>query len=174
MLKFKLAFLVCVAALALIGAGCQRPSVAPGAAQAETPPAPPVAAQTGKTPVEANGEKKAVSQTPVRDAVDALMAREASDKGLFPVGTRLVSADVREGVATLNFSAEFSGLADRGETVESEAQKALQRALAPIAGVTKMRALVLNKPFESQATDWATPFSVHTAGQGELTRNARP
>jgi hypothetical protein len=80
-----------------------------------------------------------------------------------PEGTVLktVQYDATARIITLNFSKEFNQLIDSGESVESEAQKALQKTLARISGIEKMRVRVEDKPFESQATDWETPFSVN-------------
>ncbi len=96
--------------------------------------------------------------------MEKLLAQQSeSDHPFIPKGTKLLSADFKDGVASLDFSREFSTLADSGDTVESQAQKALRRALARINGVEKMRVTVEGKPFESQATDWNTPFPVRDA-----------
>ncbi len=106
-----------------------------------------------------------VSDTPIKDAVEKLLAQQdASDHPFIPKGTKLLSADYKDGVATLDFSKEFNALAEHGDTVESKAQKALQRALAGVHGVEKMRVTVEGKPFDSQATDWNTPFPVRDSG----------
>src|SRR5262249_7808678 len=99
----------------------------------------------------------------VADAVNKLLAEEKTPEGLnspFPKGTRLLSVSITDRVATLDFSKEFNQLADAGETTESMAQKALRKTLSHFYGVEKMRVTVEGKPFESQATDWGTPFRV--------------
>jgi predicted small lipoprotein YifL len=141
----------------------------------KTPPASSVVAPTppASLPERAQAEpsvgNQAVSKTPIKDSVEKLLTQqEASDHPFIPKGTKLLSADFKDGVATLDFSHEFNALADRGDTVESEAQKALRRALASVQGVDKMRVTVEGHPFESQATDWNTPFPVRdTEGDGE-------
>ena len=52
-----------------------------------------------------------------------------------------------------------------GDSVESEAQKVLREAVATIPTVEKMRVTVEGKPYESQMTDWNTPFSVRDTSE---------
>jgi spore germination protein GerM len=80
----------------------------------------------------------------------------------FPKGTQVVGVTVDAGVATIDFSKEFRALANAGDSTESEAMKALQAALAKFPAVQKMRVTVEGKPFDSQNTDWNTPFAVRS------------
>ena len=105
-----------------------------------------------------------VSDTPIKDAVEKLLTQQAdTDAPFIPKGTRLLGADFKDGVASLDFSKEFGALANHGDTVESKAQHALRHALARVHGVEKMRVTVEGQPFDSQSTDWNTPFAVHEA-----------
>jgi len=105
----------------------------------------------------------------VTEAVNALLSQPGSSP--FPKGTHLKSAVVTDGVAVLDFSKEFNALGNSGDSVESQAQKALQAALAAIPEVQKMRVTVEGKPYDSQVTDWITPFPVRNdttkAGGGQ-------
>ncbi len=78
----------------------------------------------------------------------------------FPPGTALRSIIVRGHVATLDFNRAFASLANSGEATESEAQKLLRRTLARFPEIEQMRVTVEDAPFDSQATDWNTPFRV--------------
>jgi germination protein M len=84
----------------------------------------------------------------------------------FPAGTQLVGVSLKEGVATLDFSKEFNALANSGDSVESAAQKALRSTLAQFPEVQKMRVTVEGKAFDSQNTDWTTPFPVRDGAPG--------
>jgi spore germination protein GerM len=87
--------------------------------------------------------------TPVKDSVTALLAESGSSP--FPKGTRLLSVDIKDGVAALDFSKEFNRLANSGDSTESQAQKALCAALAKFPDVQKMHVTVEGKSFDSQA-----------------------
>lgn len=136
----------------LAAAGCSRPpaSSRPGAIQAPTAQktgeadASPVAAQ----PVDAEQVQAAVSRT--------LQEHPST----FPKKVRLTSLVVRDRVAHLDFSAQFNGLSQMGDTTESHAQKLLRSTLAAYPGIDKMTITVEGKPFDSQMTDWSTPFPV--------------
>jgi hypothetical protein len=123
--------------------------------------APPAGSSSGQAQTAPSGDTSTASNTPIQDSVKKLLTeQDESDHPVIPKGTKLLSADFKDGVATLDFSSEFNALADHGDTVESKAQKALRHALTDIPGVDKMRVTVEGKPFESQATDWNTPFPV--------------
>jgi hypothetical protein len=154
-----------IAGLALLlgvasGAGCHREEASlPPAPQAQTqvPPAQPPDKTFNEQP------PPPAKESEVAGAVNKLLAEEKTPEGLnspFPKGTRLLSVTIQDGVATLDFSKEFNQLADSGETTESMAQKALRKTLSHFVGVEKMRVTVEGRPFESQATDWNTPFPV--------------
>jgi hypothetical protein len=144
--------------LTVFNVGCRPNSPATGI-KPPTPsaPSPQAGAQVTSPPT-----TPVVSDTPIKDAVEKLLAEQnASEHPFLPRGTRLLSAAFKDGVASLDFSKEFATLANHGDTVESKAQKALRHALADIHGVEKMRVTVEGQPFDSQATDWNTPFPVH-------------
>ena len=110
------------------------------------------------------------SKTPITDALVSLLEDDAAGDHVYPKGVKLNSEKLHNGVATLDFSQEFSALANSGESVESAAQKALQATLARYDKVEKMRVTVEGKRFESQATDWYTPFAVRdSASEGDRT-----
>jgi hypothetical protein len=98
----------------------------------------------------------------VADAVRAAIKRHAES---FPKGVSVARVTVTDGVATLDFSPEFNKLANMGDSTESHAQKHLRAAVAKFPGIEKMRVTVQGKPFDSQATDWTTPFPVRQSGE---------
>lgn len=122
-----------------------------------TPPSQPAPNQAVTTN---NGEPSdTVAQ--VTSAVDTVISQQESATYPFlPKGTKLKHAVVSQGTATLDFNSKFSALANMGDTTESQAQDALRQALAPITAVKKMSVTVDGKPFQSQMTDWTTPFNV--------------
>lgn len=137
----------------------------PGKSDSGDTPTPPSAAQTGQTPSgPKNPDRVAQTLSEVEAATKAITDLQAAPDSPLPKGTRLLQMEVRDGVAYLNFNKEFNALANSGESVESQAQKALRKALAPYASIQKMSVKVEGKPFESQATDWATPFPVRDEG----------
>jgi len=82
-----------------------------------------------------------------------LAQQQARPDSVIPQGTRLLSVNLKDGVATLDFSKEFGKLADMGETTEGQAQKLILKTLAPISTVDKVTVTVEGKPFVGQ-TDW--------------------
>lgn len=136
-----------------LAAGC-RPSAPPAMSGQPVKPTPPVT--TPSTDAQTQGRDMS-DVGPVRDAVSAAIKSHAS---LFPKGTRLIATTVHGGVAALDFSPEFNHLANMGESTESGAQKQLRAALAKFPEIDKMTVTVAGKPFDSQATDWTTPFPV--------------
>jgi hypothetical protein len=152
------------ALFALVLCGCgKQPSEPVNSAPA--PPPPGTAVPTTPT--------QTTAKTPVKDSVEELLQADALKAyPTFPKGTRLLSADLKDRIVTLDFSQEFNGLANSGESVESEAQKELRSALAKIPGVDKMRVTVEGKPFDSQATDWNTPFSVRDEPENAIQQGA--
>lgn len=133
------------------------------------PPAAPVQAQAGPAPVSPPPTKEATPPTPtppspapIKEAIDTLLAQSPP----FPKGAHVLSVDVKDGVVTLDLSKEFSALANSGDTTESNAMKALQAALAKFPDVQKMRVTVEGKSFDSQVTDWNTPFAVRNTPGG--------
>ena len=144
--------LPCLLLAAAAVAGCHSAPVADPVRAATVPPATVVVPQTPPLAPVVSG------QTPIKDALVSLIAERGFPP--FPKGTQLTDMSVKDGVATLNFSKEFNALANSGDTTESEAQKALRSALAKFPEVQKMRVTVEGKPFDSQNTDWSTPFPV--------------
>ena len=146
----------CLLFVAAALCGCHTPPAAgPGPVAPVAPASPPAAAPT---PPASPLPPTAATPAPVKDALTELLASAGSNP--FPKGTKVVSVDLKDGVATVNFSKEFNLLANSGDSVESEAQKALRAALARFPDVQKMRVTVEGKPFESGNTDWTTPFPV--------------
>lgn len=156
-------------ALSAILVGCNKTETEQ---QAPPAPAPPVV-QGDKTPAPpgtATAETAPTDKTPVvPDAQAAQTALNAVlEEKVFPQGTKLQNLTLVDHVATLDFSKEFNQIKTMGESSESLAQKALMATLAKVPGVDKMRVTVEGKAFESENTDWNTPFSVHktTAQEG--------
>lgn len=109
----------------------------------------------------------------MRDAVEKLLQDEAALKDtVFPRGVKVLGIAVHEGEATLDFSQEFNGLTDMGESVESEAQQLLRKTLAVFPEIKTMRVTVEGRPFQSQATDWGKAFPVRDGGSGARTTHA--
>src|SRR5689334_13013083 len=120
--------------LGMVGSGCQNQKETPQTNSA----APPIAAQQ---PPATDPTKAPASETPVRDALERCFA-SAGGKGshsAIPAGTRLLSVNLENGVASVDVSKEFSTLANKGETSESHAQKELRALLAQFPEVHKMR-----------------------------------
>src|ERR1700687_620688 len=69
-----------------------------------------------------HGETIPKSGDPVNAAVSALLGPKKGEERVVPVGTRLLSLKVDNGIATLDFSSEFNGVRDYGTTQESLAQ----------------------------------------------------
>jgi spore germination protein GerM len=107
---------------------------------------------------------------PVATAVGETIKQHA---GTFPKGVMLKSVTVKAGVAALDFSPEFNRLTSMGESTESGVQKQLRAALAQFPAIETMTVTVDGKPFDSQATDWTTPFPVRkTADEKDAAADA--
>jgi len=160
MAKFIPILTVCAVSLALVGCGSRTTtttteSPAPDTASTATPGTTRAATVPETPPV--------TPPTPIKDAVEkAILAGEGKT---FPKGTRLVGVDLNDGTVTLDLSQEFNKLGEMGDSVESEAQKVLRDAVATVPTVEKMRVTVEGKPYESQMTDWNTPFSVRDTSE---------
>jgi hypothetical protein len=87
---------------------------------------------------------------PVENTLKALLATSEDKKGesAIPEGTRLLKLDVKDGLATLDLTSEFSQLNKHGSTQASLAVKALCQALAQFPRIVKMTVLVDGKLFE--------------------------
>ena len=127
-----------------------------------TKPIPPDDALNGPDAMQADGVKR-----------DIETALASNSNNVFPKGVKLNSAEIKAGVLSLDFNAEFNGVANLGESGESEAQKELIRIAAGHSAVEKMRVTVNGKPFQSQATDWNTPFSVHPSAKDGTAADAK-
>lgn len=137
-------------ALALAIFGCNRSDSPP---QNTPPPA------NATTPTTTQNSAPPGSQTPIKDSVEAFLAKNTDGK-LLPKNVRLLSANLEEGVVTLDFSDEFQALANMGDSTEAEAQRELRKILAQFSTVEKMRVTVDGERFDSQMTDWYEPFPV--------------
>lgn len=148
----------CLLLMAVALCGCQgTPSGAPAEGAAIPAPAAPPVSDPQPVPPASGG------QTPIKEALTGLLTQTTSSP--FPPGTQLIGVSVKEGVATLDFSKEFNALANSGDSVESAAQKSLRSTLAKFPHVQKMRVTVDGKAFDSQNTDWNTPFPVRDGAQ---------
>ena len=139
--------------LTLVGCGSRSETTT-----AETPTPNAAPANTTRAATVPPNQPPVTPPTPIKDAVEKVLA--AGEGKVFPKGTMLKSADLNDGTVTLDLSKEFNKLGDMGDSVESQAQKTLREAVAAIPNVEKMRVTVEGKPYESQMTDWTTPFSV--------------
>jgi len=153
------------AAVGVMAAGCSHPQHANS-----TAPIPAPAATRRRSFADVDD---APAKTPVKNSLVELLEEDARTDHVFPSGVQVKGVSIEDGVATIDFSHEFSELANSGETVESDAQHALRRALSRFATIEKMRVTVDGKPFESQATDWNTPFRVRDADR-DKTRKTPP
>ena len=162
-------YILFVLPLALLLGGCHSSSPAGNHVQPAQPHVPPVASAPASHTV---GRAEQVTQ-----AVNALLLRQSRNfHPILPKGTRLLEVEINRRVAVLNFSHQFNNLADMGDTTEAEAQAALRKAVGTVAGVKQMSVQVEGKPFDSQMTDWTTPFDVdyHTQTAGKLDGNSTP
>lgn len=155
----------CLLLVAAALCGCHS---APSAVPAQAPPIAAPPSVQGPAPVPP--VSPAQTPTSIKTALTDLIVQQGFPP--FPKGTQLRSVDVKDGVATLDFSKEFNALANSGDTTESLAQKALRGALAKFPEIQKMRVTVEGKAFDSQNTDWSTPFSVrddapNAGGEGQ-------
>jgi hypothetical protein len=92
----------------------------------------------------------------------------------------VLGVTVQGSTVTIDLSRQFNDLKSMGETTESFAQRALRKSLSKYGNLEKMRVTVDGKPFDSEATDWNTPFPIRgegspdSAATGEGARGARP
>ena len=133
--------------------GCTPP---PAPANPSAPSSPKIAPGSPTADTGSQGQDMA-DTAPVGEGIVQAIKKHAS---LFPKGVTLDSVSVRGGVAALDFSPEFSQLANMGDTTESRAQKQLRAALAKFSAIRKMTVTVHGRPFDSQTADWTTPFPV--------------
>jgi hypothetical protein len=153
-----------VAGVMVFGCGHPQHSNAP-----VSPPSP----QVTPPPSPTEGESS-TSKTPVKNSLVALLQQDAQSDHVFPSGVQVKSVTLADGVVSIDFSHEFGELANSGETVESDAQHALRKTLSRFTSIEKMRVTVDGKPFESQATDWYTPFPVRDSESDIHNKKAPP
>ncbi len=109
------------------------------------------------------------ASAPVQEMSDTSKVEDAIQQAIqqhpaaFPKGAHPITVAVRGGVATVDFSPEFNQLANMGDSTESAAQKHLRAAMATFPSIQQMRVTVDGKAFDSQVTDWDTPFPVRPA-----------
>jgi hypothetical protein len=96
-------------------------------------------------------------QDPIKQAVEKQLATaDGKAHSAFPVGTKLVSLNVKDGTAILELSPEFKAINKGGDTGESLAYDALRKVLAQFATVKYMRVMVDGKVFEGEHSGaWA-------------------
>ncbi len=147
------------ACLLLAVTGCNKTPEPdnPTTASTRTAPTPPVTRAEGPAPAAAAITEDAQTDSVKRDLETAFAENK---NGTFPKGVKINHAKIEAGVLSLDFNSAFNQAANLGESGESEIQKELMRIAAGHNSVEKMRVTVNGRPFESQATDWNTPFSV--------------
>lgn len=92
---------------------------------------------------------------PLRAALDRLAAGEPGAAHALPSGTRILSLNVKTGLAIVDFSQEFLRLSTSGDTSESVAQRALLSALAQFSKVDRVTVMVEGKVFSGEHSgDW--------------------
>lgn len=136
--------------------------LAAGCAPPPPPATPPVSAgpKTALTGPTADSGGKGQDMADTSAVVDAVANTVKKHTSLFPKGVKVESITVRGGVAAVDFNAEFNKLANLGDTTEAHAQKQLRAALAEFPAIQKMTVTVQGKPYDSQTSDWTTPFPV--------------
>ena len=153
-MRIRLAVPALLLAAALTGCHSDEPPPPPGAPPGGTG----TKAPTPKTDEKAAPKDSTDSTNAIKDAVEKSLAENPGN--VYPAGVRLLSVELKGGVASLDFNKAFREVANRGETGESEVQKSLRRTLADFPDAVQMRVTVEGRPFDSQATDWNTPFAV--------------
>ena len=148
--------------LAVTGCNKTTESENPSTASTRVAPTPPI--PKAVPPADASNGPDSMQADGVRRDVETALASNAG--GVFPKGVKLNSAKIEAGVLSLDFNSAFNQTANMGESGESDIQKELMRIVAEHSSVEKMRVTVNGRPFESQATDWNTPFSIHSSAGG--------
>jgi hypothetical protein len=156
--KTHLAAALALGAAVWLIAGC-RPA-APGNAGA--PPAAPRPVSGAPNPGPAAPVETSVDVAQVRTAIAAAIKQHPR---AFPRGVAVTGLVVQGGVADVDFNKQFNGLTSMGDSTEAAAQKHLRAALAAFPAIEKMRVTVQGKPFDSQMTDWTTPFPVRESAE---------
>ncbi len=98
------------------------------------------------------GEQRTISaQTPCQSAVEELLAgpQQKGESAIFPRHVKLLSAEVKDGVAKVNFSRELKQDFVGGSTGEEMLVGSLVNTLTQLDGVKKVQILVEGKPIES-------------------------
>ena len=170
MQKFKsAATLAAFSALILAGCGKSREADNPTMTSTRTAPAPPV---MKPAPPDSAADGTAATQAErIKKEVEA--ALQSNPNGVFPKGVKINRVEIKEGVTSLDFNSAFNQVANLGESGESDAQKELMRTVAGCGVAQKMRVTVEGRPFDSQATDWSTPFSVKPTANDNKSADAK-
>ncbi len=150
-------FIIGAVSITVLGgglSGCSKPA---------SPVTPPRVANTDPSPPVSKDPEDTHESTPVADSIEKLLRKDAANDKVFPAGLTIRKVTLKGGIASIDFSREFSSLANSGETTESMAQKALRKTLSQFSSIEKMRVTVEGKSFDSQATDWNEPFPVRDA-----------
>ncbi len=135
----------------MAAAGCSRQ-------QPVSVPAPPPLVQAPPHPDA--GEEPIIPHDDVKQKLTDMIAKDAGGDHVFPQGVKVLRVTVKDAVAAVDFSKEFSALANSGESTESAAQKLIRRTLSKEQGIERVSVSVEGHSFDSQATDWSTPFPV--------------
>ncbi len=98
------------------------------------------AAPVGATPTASS------TLSPAQDALNALISQPNSP---LPVGTRLLSVKVVEGLATVSFSRELRDNFAGGDSGETRAVNSILRTLGRFGTVDRAQILVEGKPIDS-------------------------
>ena len=132
--------------------GCNRPQ------PVSVPVPPPIVSVQTPPPA---GEKPAAPTNDIKQKLTDMIDRDASADQVFPHGVKVLKVTVKDTVVSVDFSKEFSALANSGESTESAAQKLIRSTLAKEHGIERVSVSVEGHAFDSQATDWSTPFPVN-------------
>ena len=159
-LKSKRAALPAVLLIALTGCHNAQEPANPTMASTRTAPTLPVAPSGRPVSAPATTESDFVKS-------DMETAIAENKNNVFPKGVKINSAEISGGVLLLDFNAAFNQVANLGESGESDVQHELIRIAGGHSTVKKMRVTVDGKHFDSQATDWNTPFSVRPSATGD-------
>ena len=88
--------------------------------------------ETPAAPDDPSNSPDAMQADGVKRDIETALA--ANTDHIFPKGVKLNSVEIKAGVLSLDFDAAFNGVANLGESGESEAQKELMRIASGYAG----------------------------------------
>lgn len=95
--------------------------------------------------------------SPIKQAIADTLDQNAK---MFPPDVSVLDVSVEDKIARIDFNDKFDKLAEMGDTAESQAQKLLRATLAKFESIDNMSVTVEGRSFNSQHTDWFTPFPV--------------